>query len=88
MNALLWIIFGGVAGWVASIIAGREQQMGLLANIFVGILGAYIGGFVADRLGFGGAPGADRPTGLVSFLTAVLGAVLLLFILNLVFKPG
>jgi uncharacterized membrane protein YeaQ/YmgE (transglycosylase-associated protein family) len=85
MNALLWIIFGGIAGWLASIIVGREEQMGLLANIGVGIVGAFLGGWIADRLGFGGAPGAERPTSLVSFFTAVLGAVILLVILNLVF---
>ena len=85
MNALLWIIFGGFAGWIASMIVGREQQMGLLANIAVGIIGAFLGGWIADRLGFGGAPGAERPTSLGSFFTAVLGAVIFLVILNLVF---
>lgn len=85
MNALLWILFGGLAGWIASMIVGREEQMGLLANIAVGIIGAFLGGWIADRLGFGGAPGTERPTTLVSFFTAVLGAVILLVILNLVF---
>lgn len=85
MNALLWIIFGGLAGWIATLIVGRGAQYGLLGNIVVGIIGAFIGGWVADRMGFGGAPGADRPTGLISFFTAVLGAVVLLVILNLVF---
>ncbi|CAI8924434.1 GlsB/YeaQ/YmgE family stress response membrane protein [Methylocaldum szegediense] len=82
---LLWIIFGGIAGWVASLIVGRGDQMGILANIVVGIIGAFIGGWIADRLGFGGKPGVERPTTLVSFATAVFGAVILLVILNALF---
>ncbi|MGX2041453.1 GlsB/YeaQ/YmgE family stress response membrane protein [Methylocaldum sp. MU1018] len=82
---LLWIIFGGVAGWVASMIVGREDQIGILGNIAVGIIGAFIGGWIADRLGFGGKPGVERPTSLVSFATAVLGAVIFLAILNALF---
>jgi uncharacterized membrane protein YeaQ/YmgE (transglycosylase-associated protein family) len=79
---LLWIIFGGIAGWVASLIVGRADEMGLLSNIVVGIIGAFVGGWIADRLGFGGEPGVERPTSLISFATAVLGAVILLVILN------
>jgi uncharacterized membrane protein YeaQ/YmgE (transglycosylase-associated protein family) len=83
MNILLWIIFGGLAGWLGSSIAGREADLGLLGNIVVGIVGALIGGWIADRLGFGGKPGIERPTSFISFATAVLGAVLLLFVINL-----
>jgi uncharacterized membrane protein YeaQ/YmgE (transglycosylase-associated protein family) len=82
---LLWIIFGGIAGWVASLIVGRGDQMGILANIAVGIIGAFIGGWIADRLGFGGKPGVERPTTLINFATAVFGAVILLVILNALF---
>jgi len=82
---LLWIIFGGIAGWLASLIVGRGDQMGILANIAVGIIGAFLGGWIADRMGFGGKPGVERPTTLVSFATAVLGAVILLVILNVLF---
>ncbi|MBP1151064.1 MULTISPECIES: GlsB/YeaQ/YmgE family stress response membrane protein [Methylocaldum] len=79
---LLWIIFGGIAGWVASMIVGRGDEMGMLGNIAVGIIGAFLGGWIADRLGFGGKPGVERPTSLISFATAVLGAVIFLAILN------
>lgn len=84
MNIVLWIIFGGVAGWVASLIMGTDGQMGLLANVVVGIVGAFLGGFIMDKLGHGGEPGAERSTSIMSFVVAVLGAVLLLFLLNLV----
>lgn len=64
-------------------ITGNDPGMGIIANIVVGIIGALIGGWVADRLGVGGEAGPDRPTSIVSFIVAVLGAVVLLFILNI-----
>ena len=74
MGLLSWILFGAIAGWIASVIMGRSQRMGCLANIFVGIVGAMLGGFLAGF--FGGAP----VTGfnLASFMVAVIGAVVLL----------
>lgn len=63
---------------------GTDGDMGLIANIVVGIIGAFLGGFIMDKLGHGGESGVERPTSLMSFLVAVLGAVILLFLLNLV----
>ena len=51
MNFIVWIIFGALAGWIASIIMGKNAQMGAFANIFVGIVGAFIGGFIMNRFG-------------------------------------
>lgn len=85
MNILLWIVFGGLAGWLATILLDTEESYGLLGNIVVGIIGAFIGGWIADSIGAGGAPGVDRPTGILSFIWAVIGAVILLAILNLLF---
>lgn len=84
MNILLWVIFGGLAGWIASLIVGTDESMGLLANVVVGIVGAFLGGWIADRAGWGGAPGAEKPTTLISFAVAVAGAIILLVILNLI----
>jgi uncharacterized membrane protein YeaQ/YmgE (transglycosylase-associated protein family) len=85
MNIVLWIIFGGLAGWLASVVVGGDASLGILENIIVGILGAFIGGWIADRIGAGGQPGADRPTSVISFITAVVGAIILLLIVNLIF---
>ena len=80
MGIIAWIIFGALAGWIASIITGRNDQMGCIANIVVGIVGAFIGGFIMSFVGGGGISGFN----LYSFLVAVLGAVVLLAILGFV----
>ena len=78
MNIILWIIFGGIAGWLASVITKRNDQMGCLTNIVVGILGAIIGGWVASLIGLGGITGFN----LGSLLIAMLGAIVLLLIIG------
>ncbi|HSR33716.1 MAG TPA: GlsB/YeaQ/YmgE family stress response membrane protein [Anaerolineae bacterium] len=83
-DLLGWIIFGGIAGWLASIITGRNQRQGCIMNIVVGIVGAFIGGFIynliaGQGLSFGTA---FSPTSIVGFVVAVVGAVVLLAIVN------
>ncbi|MFN2195784.1 MAG: GlsB/YeaQ/YmgE family stress response membrane protein [Anaerolineales bacterium] len=78
MGILFWIVFGGLSGWIASIITKRNDQMGCLTNIVIGILGALLGGWVGSLLGFGGITGFN----FVSMLMAVLGAVVLLVVLG------
>ncbi len=80
MNILAWIIFGALAGWIASIIMKKNKQMGAIANIVVGIIGAFLGGAIMNFLGYQGVTGID----LWSFLVAVIGAVVLLFIVGLI----
>jgi len=78
MSIIGWIILGGLAGWIASMITGRNDQQGCLLNIIVGIVGAAIGGAIVGFLGGGGVTGFN----LGSLLVAVLGAVVLLAIVN------
>lgn len=80
MSLLVWIVFGGLAGWVASMFAGTNKQQGMLGNIIVGILGAVVGGWIMSSLGFGDINGFN----LYSFAVAVLGAFILLFIWKLI----
>jgi len=70
-NILIWILLGALAGWIASMIMGRNAQMGALANIVVGIVGALIGGFLMNALGAPGVSGFN----LYSVLVAIGGAV-------------
>ena len=79
MGIITWIIFGALAGWVASIITGRNNRMGCIANIVVGIVGAFIGGILMSFIGGGGVSGFN----LYSFIVAVIGAVVLLVIVGL-----
>ena len=79
VDIILWILLGGFAGWIASKIMNTDAQMGAIANIVVGILGAFIGGFVMRMLtGDNTAEGLDWGT----LLTAILGAVILLAIVK------
>ena len=79
MNWLVWIIFGALAGWIASIVMGANKQMGAIANIIVGIIGAVIGGFLMNAFGAPGVTGFN----LMSLIVAILGAVVLLFLVGL-----
>lgn len=82
MSIILWIVLGALAGWIASKIMGTDAEQGAMANIVVGILGAFIGGWIMKMLG---GSGADLGTiDLYSILVAVGGAIVLLFIYRLV----
>jgi uncharacterized membrane protein YeaQ/YmgE (transglycosylase-associated protein family) len=72
MGILLWIVFGAIAGWIASIIT--KTSNGLLLDIVIGIVGAVIGGWIMNAVGTTGTTGFN----LWSLLVSVLGAVVLL----------
>ncbi|MCM1567241.1 MAG: GlsB/YeaQ/YmgE family stress response membrane protein [Dehalobacter sp.] len=78
MSVIGWIILGGLAGWIASMITGRDAKMGVGMNIVVGIVGAFIGGWIVNIFGGIGINGFN----VWSFLVALLGAVILLSIVN------
>ncbi|OWK28407.1 GlsB/YeaQ/YmgE family stress response membrane protein [Sphingomonas dokdonensis] len=79
MGIILWLIVGGVIGWLASIIMRTDAQQGIFLNIVVGIIGAFIGGLIIS-----GGSINSAPLTLTSFLVSLLGAVVLLAIVNLV----
>jgi len=74
MGIILWIIFGALVGWIASLIMKTDSQQGPLLNIVVGIVGAVIGGWIMSTVGETGINGFN----LYSFLVALLGAVVLI----------
>ena len=82
MGLLGLIVVGALAGWIASMIVGKNHKMGLLANIVVGVIGAFIGGFIVNLIGGDGITGFN----LWSILVATGGAVVLLTLINLVRK--
>ena len=81
MSIISWIVLGGVAGWLASIIMKRNSQMGLIANVIAGIVGAAVGGWVFSLFGGAGVTGFNLPSLVVAFI----GAVIVLAVVNLVF---
>ncbi len=80
MGWLAWIIIGAIAGWLASIVMKTNQQQGLLMDIVVGIVGAFIGGFLVNQFGSAGVTGFN----VWSLFVAFIGAVVLLGLLRLV----
>ena len=82
MGLILWLVIGGVIGWLASMIMRTDAQQGIILNIVVGIVGAFIGGMI-----FAGGNINNAPLTLYSFLVSLLGAIILLAIVNL-FRRG
>lgn len=78
MGVIAWIVLGGIAGWIASMVMKSNQ--GLIADIVTGIVGAAIGGFVMSFFGGEGVTGFN----VASLLVSVLGAVILLWIIRMV----
>lgn len=79
MGLILWLIVGGIIGWLASIVMRTDAQQGIILNIVVGIIGAFIGGLIIT-----GGSINSAPLTLYSFLVSLLGAIILLAIVNLV----
>lgn len=82
MGILSWIIFGALAGWIASLIMKTDKSMGAIANIIVGIVGANLGGFIMSFINKSGVTGFN----FYSFFVAVIGSVVLLAIVKAVTK--
>ena len=77
INIIIWLIVGGVAGWLASLVMARDGQQGILLNVIVGIVGAVIAGFI-----FGA--GINDGITVMTFVYSVIGAIILLAIVNLI----
>ena len=76
MGIIIWLIVGGIVGWLASLLMKRDAQQGILLNIVVGIVGAVLAGWI-----FGG--GINEAITIRTFLFSIVGAVILLAIVNL-----
>ncbi|KTF31604.1 GlsB/YeaQ/YmgE family stress response membrane protein [Xanthomonas vesicatoria] len=76
MGIIIWLIIGGIVGWLASIIMRRDVQQGIILNVVVGIVGAMIAGWF-----LGG--GINQAITVMTFVWSLVGAVILLAIVNL-----
>ena len=85
MNLIIWIVLGGVIGWLASIVMKTDGQQGLILNVVVGIVGGFVGGwFIAPFFGTGTINQSNFS--LPSLMVSFLGAVVLLGIVNLIYR--
>ena len=82
MGIIAWLVLGALSGWIASIIMNKNGSMGIMANIFTGIIGAFIGGIVFNFFGHQKVTGLN----LHSVLVSVVGACILLWILGAITK--
>lgn len=80
MGILAYVLLGGIAGWLASLVMGTDAQQGVFMNIVVGIIGAFIGGMLFNFLGTAGMTGFN----LWSLIVATIGAIVLIWIVKLV----
>lgn len=82
MIFIIWLIVGGVLGWLASLVMKTDAEQGMIMNVVVGIVGAFLGGWLLSPL-FGSGTINSDDFSLVSLLVSFLGAVILLAIVNL-----
>ena len=80
MGIIGWIILGGLAGWIASMIAGTNAHQGFLGNIIVGVIGGLVGGFIMNFLGVNGITGFN----LYSLFVALVGSIIFLWIWGMI----
>ena len=76
LNIIGWIIVGGIAGWLASIVMGTNSRQGCLTDIVLGIIGSFVGGFVLNALNIGVGP--EGTLNVPSIIVAFIGAVIVL----------
>ena len=80
LSFIIWLIVGGIIGWLASLIMKTDAQQGILLNVVVGIIGAFIGGWLFRQLGWSSPIGGLAGTIFVAFI----GAIVLLLLLRLI----
>ena len=76
MGIIIWLIVGGIIGWLASMVMKTDGQQGIILNVVVGIIGSWLGGqFIAPLIG---------GSGIMGYVSAFIGAIILLAIVNLI----
>ncbi|PIY79504.1 MAG: GlsB/YeaQ/YmgE family stress response membrane protein [Candidatus Pacebacteria bacterium CG_4_10_14_0_8_um_filter_43_12] len=76
MGIILWIIFGAIAGWIASVVMKTDSSQGTMMDIIMGAIGAIVGGFFMGLVGQSGVTGFN----LYSLVVAVIGAVVVIYV--------
>lgn len=83
VTIIAWIVLGAIAGWVAGMLVKGDEGMGAIGHVVLGIVGALVGGFLANAMGFGtGREGGDI-VNVQSIIVAIIGAVVVVFVWGL-----
>ena len=82
LGIIIWLVIGGIVGWLASLVMRTDAQQGMLLNVVVGIVGAFIGGLIFNRGNIN-----EAPLNVTAFIVSLIGAIVLLAIVNL-FRRG
>jgi uncharacterized membrane protein YeaQ/YmgE (transglycosylase-associated protein family) len=80
MSFIAWIVLGGFAGWIGSLIMGTDGSQGIIANVVVGIIGAFIGGLIFNFFGEGGVSGFNW----YSLFVSIIGAIVTIWLYKIV----
>ena len=83
MNLIIWLIAGGIIGWVASLLMRTDEQQGMILNVVVGVVGALIGGWLLSPM-VGAGTVNEGDLSLMGLLVSLGGAIILLFVVNLI----
>lgn len=83
MNIIIWLVIGGIIGWIASLIMRTDAQQGIFLNVVVGIIGAVLGGWlISPMVGSGTINQGDLS--IAGLLVSLIGAVILLAVVNMI----
>jgi uncharacterized membrane protein YeaQ/YmgE (transglycosylase-associated protein family) len=83
VTIIAWIVLGAIAGWLAGLLVRGDEGMGVIGHIALGIVGALVGGFLANALGFGSGREGGDVVNLQSIIVAVIGAVIVVFVVGM-----
>lgn len=83
VTIIAWIVLGAIAGWLAGFLVRGDEGMGVIGHIVLGIVGALVGGFLANALGFGSGREGGDVVNLQSIIVAVIGAVIVVFVVGM-----
>lgn len=79
MELIAFLVLGGIAGWIASLIMGTDASQGIFLNVVVGVIGAFVGGMLFNTFGSTGVTGFN----IYSLVVATLGAIVLLWLVRI-----
>lgn len=83
VTIIAWIVLGAIAGYVAGLLVRGDERWGVVGHIVLGIVGALVGGFLANALGFGSGREGGDVVNIQSIIVAVIGAVIVVVLVNM-----